>query len=53
VSIGTGTFVNPRLAIEVIDGIQGYLAGHHLTDVRSVVGAAIMQTDSSFRARES
>lgn len=42
VSIGTGTFVNPRLAIEVIDGIRDYLAGHNLASIRCVVGAAIM-----------
>ena len=42
VSIGTGTFVNPRLAIEVIDGMRNYLADHDLTSVRSIVGAAIM-----------
>jgi len=41
VSIGTGTFVNPRLAIEVIDGIRSYLADHNLTSVRRVVGAAV------------
>ena len=42
VSIGTGTFVNPRLAIVVIDGMRHYVAGHNLTSVRRVVGAAIM-----------
>ncbi|MBP7868992.1 MAG: dihydroorotate dehydrogenase [Firmicutes bacterium] len=42
VSIGTGTFINPRLAIEVIEGMRNYLAGHNLTSVRRVVGAAIM-----------
>ena len=42
VSIGTGTFVNPTLAIEVIDGIRSYLEDHNLTSVRSVVGAAII-----------
>jgi len=41
VSIGTGTFIHPRLAIEVIDGIRNYLADHSLTSVRRVVGAAI------------
>lgn len=42
VSIGTGTFVNPVLAIEVVDGIRSYLAGHNLASVRHVVGAAIV-----------
>jgi len=42
VSIGTGTFVNPMLAIDVIDGIRSYLADHDLTSVSSVVGAAII-----------
>lgn len=42
VSIGTGTFVNPVLAIEVIDGIRSYLADHNLTSVSRVIGAAIV-----------
>ena len=42
VSIGTGTFVNPMLAIDVIEGIRSYLADHDLTSVSSVVGAAII-----------
>lgn len=42
VSVGTGTFVNPMLAAEVVDGIQSYLAGHGLTSVRRIVGAAIV-----------
>lgn len=42
VSIGTGTFVNPVLPIEVIDGIRNYLAGHNLTSVSHVIGAAIV-----------
>ncbi len=42
VSIGTGTFANPALARDVIDGIQDYLAQHNLSSVSRIVGAAIV-----------
>ena len=42
VSIGTGTFVNPRLAIEVKAGIEDYLARHGHTCVHEIIGAAVL-----------
>lgn len=42
VSIGTGTFVNPRLAIEVKTGIEDYLARHGHTCLHEIVGAAVL-----------
>lgn len=41
VSIGTGTFVDPALAMDVIDGIRDYLARRNLSSVSRIVGAAI------------
>lgn len=45
VSIGTGLFVNPMLATEVIDGIRNYLTQHSLTSVAQIVGAAAAKGD--------
>ena len=42
VSIGTGTFVNPRLAIEVKTGIEDYLARHGHRCLHEIVGAAVL-----------
>lgn len=42
VSIGTGTFVNPKLAMEVIAGIQDYMERHDHTDLREIIGAAVV-----------
>jgi dihydroorotate dehydrogenase (NAD+) catalytic subunit len=42
VSVGTGTFVNPRLAIEVKAGIEDYMARHGHTDLKEIIGAAVL-----------
>ena len=42
VSIGTGTFVNPRLAMEVKAGIEDYMRRHSHTDLREIIGAAVL-----------
>ncbi len=38
VQVGTANFVNPRATMEIISGIEAYLARHDLPDVRSLVG---------------
>lgn len=40
VSIGTGNFVNPRLASEVIDGLHRYAVENRLHSIQELVGAA-------------
>jgi dihydroorotate dehydrogenase (NAD+) catalytic subunit len=42
VSIGTGTFVNPKLAMEVKAGIEDYMARHGHTCLREITGAAVL-----------
>ena len=39
VQIGTANFINPNTAVEVIDGIKGYLVKEKLVDVNMLVGA--------------
>jgi dihydroorotate dehydrogenase (NAD+) catalytic subunit len=41
VSIGTANFVNPRLALEVQEGIAAYLAEQGLERVEQLVGLAV------------
>jgi dihydroorotate dehydrogenase (NAD+) catalytic subunit len=38
VQVGTVNFVNPRAALDVVAGIEAYLARHSITDVSEIVG---------------
>lgn len=38
IAVGTGNFVNPMAAVEIIDGIQSYLTKMGFGDVREIVG---------------
>jgi len=38
--VGTASFVNPRAPLDVIEGIQRYMAEQGIEDVRELVGAA-------------
>jgi|SRR5579883_1171511 len=40
VQVGTGTFVNPRTCIEVIEGIEAFLEAEGISDIRELIGAA-------------
>ena len=40
VAIGTANFVNPKTAIEVIEGIERYLKSHEISDINELVGKA-------------
>lgn len=39
VSVGMANFVNPRVTLEIIDGIRSYLLRHGISDVNEIVGA--------------
>jgi dihydroorotate dehydrogenase (NAD+) catalytic subunit len=39
VEVGTATFVNPRAPLDVLDGIERYMAEQGVEDVRTLVGA--------------
>jgi dihydroorotate dehydrogenase (NAD+) catalytic subunit len=41
VQVGTASFVNPRAAIEVAQGIEAFLAREGIADVNELVGAAL------------
>lgn len=40
ISIGTGNFINPVIALEVLQGIKQYLGEQGLADVKELVGTA-------------
>ncbi len=40
VQVGTANFVNPRTALEIVDGLAAYLLEHGIGDVNELVGVA-------------
>ena len=40
VQVGTASFVNPRTATEIVDGLTTYLQEHGISDISELVGAA-------------
>ncbi|MFZ5644453.1 MAG: dihydroorotate dehydrogenase [Bacillota bacterium] len=40
VAVGTANFVNPRATIDVIEGIESYMAENNIMDINELVGAA-------------
>ncbi len=40
VAVGTANFINPRATVEVLEGIENYLAANGIPDIRALVGAA-------------
>jgi len=43
VAVGTANFVNPRAALDVLDGMEKYCRCHRIADIRELVGA--LETD--------
>lgn len=39
VSIGTANFINPKVSIEILEGIREYLKKHRLQDIKDLVGS--------------
>ncbi|MBM3247822.1 MAG: dihydroorotate dehydrogenase [Candidatus Omnitrophica bacterium] len=39
VSVGTGNFVNPKLTIEIIDGIKKHLKQKNVKDIKTLIGS--------------
>ena len=39
VAVGTGNFVNPRAALEVLEGIEAYMRRHNVQSFRDLVGS--------------
>ncbi len=40
VAVGTAHFINPRATVEVLEGLEEYLAANGMADIRELVGAA-------------
>ncbi len=40
VQVGTASFANPRAPLDVLEGVEGYMAEHEIDDVRELIGAA-------------
>ena len=40
VQVGTATFVNPRAALDVMEGIERYMGEEGVTDIHQLIGAA-------------
>jgi len=38
VQIGTANFINPRATMDIIDGIESYLASHNIADINELIG---------------
>ena len=38
IAVGTGNFVNPMAAVEIVDGIESYLTKMGIADVKGIVG---------------
>lgn len=43
VSVGTANFINPKVSLEIIEGIKNYLAQNKIKDIKSLIGA--LKTD--------
>jgi dihydroorotate dehydrogenase (NAD+) catalytic subunit len=40
VQVGTANFVNPRTALEIVDGLSAYLQQHGMADISELIGVA-------------
>lgn len=38
VQVGTANFVNPAAVMSILDGLESYLAEHHLADINDLIG---------------
>jgi dihydroorotate dehydrogenase (NAD+) catalytic subunit len=42
VQIGTANFINPKVSLEVLEGIEAYLKTHGFEDINDVIGSLIL-----------
>lgn len=43
VSVGTASFVNPRAAVDIIEGLERYMERHQLSSITEIIGVAIQR----------
>src|SRR5579884_791650 len=41
IEVGTMNFVNPRVGIEILEGIEAFLKGEGIGDVKEIIGVAL------------
>lgn len=51
VQVGTATFINPRAPLDILEGIERWLAAEGVVDVREIVGAARTASVPAHRLR--
>jgi dihydroorotate dehydrogenase (NAD+) catalytic subunit len=39
ISVGTANFINPRVSVEIIEGLKKYLSGHKIKDIKILTGS--------------
>lgn len=39
VAVGTANYINPKAAIEIIDGLENYLAKNNIADIKQLIGS--------------
>jgi dihydroorotate dehydrogenase (NAD+) catalytic subunit len=44
VQVGTATFTNPRAPLDVLEGIERFMANAGVSDVRELIGVARLTT---------
>jgi dihydroorotate dehydrogenase (NAD+) catalytic subunit len=42
ISIGTANFINPRVSIEILEGIKKYLVKNKIKDIKNLIGSLII-----------
>ncbi len=40
IAVGTATFTNPTASIEIVEGLESYMADHNIANIRQLVGMA-------------
>jgi dihydroorotate dehydrogenase (NAD+) catalytic subunit len=43
VQVGTASFANPRALLDVLEGLEDWLAANHIEDVNEIIGAGLPQ----------
>ena len=53
VQVGTASFVNSRAALDVLEGVEAFLAGEGVADVHEIIGAALPPREAASDRRSS
>ncbi|MEK6568029.1 MAG: dihydroorotate dehydrogenase, partial [Candidatus Omnitrophota bacterium] len=39
IAVGTANFTNPRITVEIIDGLKRYLEINKISDIKNIIGS--------------